>query len=169
MSRDVQSTCEACGATIFREQIENGLSRYEGGKLMCMHCVEEYESRSEPAASPASGYHLDPIALRDDEPARPVAKPAAASGMGTGGSGLGMPQPRAPETFRRPLDPRSNAASRCRTFHCKLNDSAIEFMNSQINHWLDDNPEITIKFATSTLGVFEGKSKEQNVILTLFF
>ncbi|MCC7293958.1 MAG: hypothetical protein IT449_18005 [Phycisphaerales bacterium] len=190
-----ESQCHSCGATIFPEQIDSGLSRYEGGKLMCVHCVEEYERAHDQTSKGGSAYHLDPIALRDegDSPdadapdashARAGSGAADASsggaeagmgtggsglGMSTGGSGLGMATARTDRHYHRALDPSAAGATRCRTFHCKLNDSAIEFMNHSLNQWLDEHPDIAIKFATSTLGVFEGKSKEQNLILTVFF
>jgi len=61
------------------------------------------------------------------------------------------------------------AATRCRTFHSKLSDAAVAYMNNQVNEWVDSDPEIEIKFATSTIGVFEGKHAEQNLILTVFY
>jgi len=61
------------------------------------------------------------------------------------------------------------AATRCRTFHSKLSDAAVAYMNNQVNEWIDSNPEIEIKFATSTIGVFEGKHAEQNLIITIFY
>jgi hypothetical protein len=71
--------------------------------------------------------------------------------------------------FQRPLDPRGIAATRTRTFHSKLTDSAFEYMNNQINEWLDRNENITVKFANSTIGMYEGKHTEPHVILTLFY
>jgi hypothetical protein len=61
------------------------------------------------------------------------------------------------------------AATRCRTFHAKLSDAAVAYMNTQINEWVDSDPEIEIKFAASTIGVFEGKHAEQNLIITVFY
>ena len=42
-------------------------------------------------------------------------------------------------------------------------------MNEQINEWLDKNPDVTIKFANSVIGMFEGKHTEPNIIMTVFF
>ena len=60
-------------------------------------------------------------------------------------------------------------ATRCRTFHSKLTDGAINFLNHQINEWLDGNEDITVKFSNSTIGPFEGKHVEMNLIVTLFY
>ena len=73
------------------------------------------------------------------------------------------------QNLNRPLHPEAQYASRCRTFHAKLNEGAIAYMNNQINEWCDANGEITIKFATSTIGVFEGKHADPHLILTIFF
>ncbi len=71
--------------------------------------------------------------------------------------------------FDRQLDPRTVYSTRCRTFHSKLSEAALEFMNNQINEWIDKHDDLSIKFATSTIGTFEGKHSEPNLILTLFY
>ena len=42
-------------------------------------------------------------------------------------------------------------------------------MEEQINSWLDDNPDISIKFAETTVGTWEGKHSEPNLIMTVFY
>ena len=59
-------------------------------------------------------------------------------------------------------------AKRTRTFHCKLNDAALEFMDDQINDWIDAN-EVEIKFCNSTIGVFPGKNPEDHLILQVWY
>ena len=71
--------------------------------------------------------------------------------------------------FNRPLDPDTSHATRCRMFHAKLSDGAIDYLNGQINEWLDQNADISIKFANSTIGPFEGKHTEPNIIMSLFY
>jgi hypothetical protein len=60
-------------------------------------------------------------------------------------------------------------ATRCRVFHAKLNDGAISYCENQINEWTDANPEIVIKFMSTCIGVFEGKSTEPHLIITVFY
>jgi hypothetical protein len=60
-------------------------------------------------------------------------------------------------------------ATRCRTFHCKLSEASVAYMNNQINEWTDSDPEIEIKFATCSIGIFEGKHAEQHLIMTVFY
>ena len=42
-------------------------------------------------------------------------------------------------------------------------------MVNQINEWLDDNDDVAVKFATTTIGMFEGKHTEPNMITTVFY
>ena len=42
-------------------------------------------------------------------------------------------------------------------------------MDSMINEWTDKNPQIDIKFATSSIGIFEGKRMEPHLIVTVFY
>ncbi|RMF85197.1 MAG: hypothetical protein D6744_01775, partial [Planctomycetota bacterium] len=70
--------------------------------------------------------------------------------------------------YRRPLS-RGATATRCRTFHCKLTDASIVHLNEQINEWADADDEIEIKFATSSVGVIEGKHNDPHLIITVFY
>lgn len=60
-------------------------------------------------------------------------------------------------------------ATRCRTFHSKLNDPSLANLDERINEWLDQNENMVIKFATSTVGVIEGKHAEPHLIVTVFY
>ena len=55
----------------------------------------------------------------------------------------------------------------CMDCHGMAHD--IEHLDEQINEWLDENKEITLKFANSTIGMFEGKHTEPNLIFTFFY
>ena len=67
------------------------------------------------------------------------------------------------------MEPDKPGGTRCRIFHAKLNDGAIAFMSEQINEWLDTSTGIYVKTSTSTIGVFEGKHADPNLIVTLFY
>lgn len=62
-----------------------------------------------------------------------------------------------------------SGACRVRTFRGKLSDQGMEFLDNSINEWLDDSPEIEVKFVTSTVGTFEGKMREPALILNLWY
>jgi hypothetical protein len=55
-------------------------------------------------------------------------------------------------------------ATHVRSFHSKLTDDALGYVDKQINAWLDENPDIEVKFATTTIGTFTGKVKEPHLI-----
>ena len=70
--------------------------------------------------------------------------------------------------YKGSLNITGDGAKRTRTFHCKLNDAALEFMDDQINDWIDAN-EVEIKFCNSTIGVFPGKNPEPHLILQIWY
>ena len=49
MKEDDVLGCSKCGASVYKEHIDQGLARYEGKDLLCPHCVVEFEQ------SPDSG------------------------------------------------------------------------------------------------------------------
>lgn len=170
MADDIVSSCESCGASVYRQHLELGIARYEGGKLLCSHCVQEYEASHDETGKPgvarSGGDYFEPIAL-DDEGPTTVATDPRIKGFSTATLGVGRGQD--DSRFARPLNTSTEGATRCRSFHAKLSEPALEFMNNQINDWVDANPGIVIKFATSTIGTFEGKHAEPNLIVTVFY
>ena len=60
-------------------------------------------------------------------------------------------------------------ACRVKSFHGKYSDQGLEYMDDQINEWLDAHPDIEVKFVTSTVGVFEGKIREPALVLNLWY
>jgi hypothetical protein len=60
-------------------------------------------------------------------------------------------------------------AVRMRSFHGRLSEQGLEYMDHSINEWLDGHPEIEVKFVTSTVGMFEGKIKEPALILNVWY
>ncbi len=72
-------------------------------------------------------------------------------------------------SLKRNVNVTGTGATRCRTFHSKLNDSSLAYLNSQVNEWADGDPAIDIKFATSSVGVVEGKHAEPHLIVTVFY
>lgn len=62
-----------------------------------------------------------------------------------------------------------NGAIRVRSFHGKYSDQGLQYLDDAINEWLDANPEVEVKFVTSTVGVFEGKIREPALVLNLWY
>ena len=167
MTDDIASKCEECGASVYRAHLDSGIARYEKGRLLCAHCIAEFERTHQ--GKPDDDFA--PIAFDDDdEPARGEKVDMSASRIhGATKQTLGVSGAWNEGRFKRTLDPQSTGATRCRTFHAKLSAAAIEFMNNQINEWLEGNADIVIKNATSCIGPFEGKHTEQNLIITVFY
>jgi hypothetical protein len=67
--------------------------------------------------------------------------------------------------------PNSTGQGAChvKSFHGKLTGESLEFMDRQINEWLDAHPEFEVKFCTSTVGQWSGKSMtEPNLIVQVW-
>ncbi|QOJ15429.1 MAG: hypothetical protein HRU75_12625 [Planctomycetia bacterium] len=128
--------CSGCGATVYREHIEEGIAVRLAGKLYCSHC--------RPDADGGDG---------------------ASPGDSAVGKVVGGPK----TSFRRAMATNVGFATRAKTFHCKLATGPMEHLDDQINEWADANPDVQIKFATSVVGVVEGKHNDLHLIVTLFY
>ena len=71
--------------------------------------------------------------------------------------------------WRRPLRPSNVTATRCRTFHAKLNDASLNNLGDQISEWVDAQDDVEIKFASTAVGVVEGKHPDPHLIVTIFY
>ena len=122
----------------------------------------ESESQSEPSISKSSSDDLfapDTASEPVDPSASRFRKAESASALGAGSE----------TQFKRPVTKTGRGATRVRTFHTKLADAAIKFLESQINEWLDGNPDIEVKFSNTTVGVVEGKRAEPHLIITVWY
>ncbi|GEM_PF-737903 len=59
-------------------------------------------------------------------------------------------------------------AIHCKSFHCKLVGDSLEFLDQQINEWLDAHPQYEVKFVTSSIGEWTGKQREPNLIIQVW-
>ncbi|MHC5110304.1 MAG: hypothetical protein ACYTHJ_10545 [Planctomycetota bacterium] len=166
MSDDIASSCQQCGASVYKQHLESGIARYEAGRLLCAHCCAEYEKEHDAAGSGAFE-EFETIALDGDDEV--VASDMSQSRILTTEHNLGLAGGWDDSQYKRKLVSDQVGATRCRTFHSKLAESALQFMNRQINDWVDSDDKIVVKFTTSTIGVFEGKHPEPHLILTVFY
>jgi hypothetical protein len=60
-------------------------------------------------------------------------------------------------------------AVRVRSFHGRLSDEGMAFMDEKINDWLDAHPEIEVKIVTTTIGTFEGKIREPALVVNVWY
>ena len=136
--------------------------------------------------------NLEPLELMDDisdsgvpapaapQPVASVAAPAQPapanvnSVLGPNASkikafGVGMSDKAHLTKFNRQPTVNGFGACRVRTFHGRLSDEGLAYMDDKINEWLDTHPEIEVKFTTSTVGLYDGKMKEPALILNVWF
>jgi hypothetical protein len=177
MSDEELQACGICGASVYPEHVASGKAAVADERLRCPLCLEEYKKThhtdgphfvgQHSMRAPGEGDAFEPIQVEDDDDSESSAstqvKAFGGNALAGGGADLDDTQ------YKRPLLGPGQGATRCRTFHSKLNDGAVAFMNQQICQWVDDNPEISIKSATSTMGVWEGKKADPTLIITVFY
>ncbi|UCG31570.1 MAG: hypothetical protein JSU68_07870 [Phycisphaerales bacterium] len=170
---DDVKTCQGCGASIYQEHLDRGMAGFVAGKLLCNVCRNQ--TLGGPSApSPGSSGSMPSAVDPSEETIRLVDDAEVSASVSPGGSMMGdtrVPIGRAASdlVLTRAMVKGANA-TRCRTFHAKLSEGALSYMDEQFNEWCDRNPEIEVKFATQTVGIFEGKhSAEQHLILTVFY
>lgn len=130
--------------------------------LQPAHTVTPGAPRVTPTASaPPTDEELEPIGLVDDQGDVP-AKSITAVGGANSGSVRKTAWQRQPNLTR-------TGAVRIRTFHGKLSQQGLEYLDNQVNEWLDAHPEVEVKSVTSTVGTFEGKMREPALILNLWY
>ena len=173
--KDDIKTCAECGASVYPEHIESGKAAVIDDRLRCPHCLTDYkeshhtdESRFDGQTTmraPGEGADFTPISVDDD------ASPSQSTVLrAIGGDTLIGGEAQLDESdLKRPLITDGTGATRSRTFHAKLNDGAVAFMNKHIADWADGNPDVVIKFATSAIGVWEGKKADSHLIVTVFY
>jgi len=68
------------------------------------------------------------------------------------------------ESWGREPTVTGSGATHVKTFHGKLTDDSLAYMDQQINEWLDAHPELEVKFVSSTVGILSGKLKEPHLV-----
>lgn len=134
-----------------------------------------------PVVNHGGGPDLSPIAFDDDDGLPPVPALATAAGvkaaapaaepskikMQVMGMGSGLHTHRT--EFKRKTSATGGGACRVRTFHGRLSDEGMAYMDDKINEWLDEHPDVEVKFVTSTVGLYDGKIKEQALIVNVWY
>ncbi len=116
---------------------------------------------------------LDPIALVEDTPPTPLpGQPAGAASQqptskirafSVAGTHVSQHQ------YKRQPNVTGQGATRVRTFHGRLSDEGMAFMDDKINEWIDNHPEIEIKFVTTCIGLYEGKIRDQALVVNIWY
>ena len=123
----------------------------------------------------------EPLELVDDVEEKPI---IPQGGHGPGGHAPGAVATEPPKSkihgissagslaahsYKRPTHSNKTGAVRMRTFHCRLSEQGVEYLDQTINDWLESHPDSEVKFTTSTVGMWDGKLKEPTLILNVWY
>jgi hypothetical protein len=73
------------------------------------------------------------------------------------------------ESWKRSPNVTGQGAIHVKTFHGKLNNESLDFLDQQINEWLDAHPQYEVKLVSSNVGDWTGKTgREPNLIVQLW-
>jgi len=121
----------------------------------------------------------DMIELAEEPIAGKTAGGSVAGGSVAGASSSGVParkiiafgndQKTLNENWKRQPVKGSSGSCRVKSFHGKYSDEGLRYLDHAINTYLDEHPEIEVKFVTSTVMVFEGKIREPALVLNCWF
>jgi hypothetical protein len=106
----------------------------------------------------------EPLELVDEDE-----KPASTEPPKSKIHGISSVNALAQHTYNRPTHSNKTGAVRMRTFHCRLSEQGIEYLDQIINDWLESHPDFEVKFVTSTIGMWDGKLKEPTLILNVWY
>ena len=110
MTDDIASSCQKCGASVYKQHLDSGIARYEVGKLMFAHCCSEYERMHDSTGTSVMS-DFESIPLDDDDDGRPSVDMSQSRIMTTEHN-LGKASSWDDSTDRRPLVPGSSGATR---------------------------------------------------------
>jgi hypothetical protein len=71
--------------------------------------------------------------------------------------------------WKRPTVNTEKGPCRVRSFHGRLSEQGLEYLDHAVNEWLDRHPDVDVKMVTSTVGQFDGKIKEPALILNVWY
>ena len=113
----------------------------------------------------------DPIQLEDDEEPISLEDSPEESGFAAGGVkafGVAGGDVAGKVEYKRALNVNGAGATRFRVFHSKIAIASLEFMEGQINGWLDGD-QIEVKQVGHVIGTMEGKRPEPNLLVMVWF
>jgi hypothetical protein len=119
-----------------------------------------------PPPRPAHPVAAEPLALVADDPPATDAPKSRIHGIS---SVSGISGHATAHTYKRLTNVNKSGAVRMRTFHCRLSEQGVEYLDQLINDWLEQHPDIEVKFTTSTVGMWDGKLKEPTLILNVWY
>jgi len=120
--------------------------------------------RRSPDAPPATGTPVNGGALKPPG-ALDVGSPKIQAFEQRLGSVKGSHEDR----WKRSPNVTGKGAIHVKSFHCKCNNESLEFMDQQINEWLDAHPQYEVKLVNTSVGDWIGKQgREPNIIVQVW-
>lgn len=115
---------------------------------------------SKPSLPAAGADEEEPLSLVDSD------SDESGASLKAFGAGLGVAQKQ--QEYVRSLNVTGQGATRCKVFHSKVAESSLEYMQDQINGWLDSE-EIEVKHVGHVMGTMEGKIAIPSVIVMVWY
>jgi hypothetical protein len=103
---------------------------------------------------------LSPVAIEENHSAHPTVSKIQVYGMKMAGD---------EKKYKRKANLTGNGAVHMKVFHGRLSDDAVERVEERINDWLEAHPDIEVKLANTTIGVWDGKTKDTNIVITVWY
>jgi hypothetical protein len=121
--------------------------------------------RPAPAAPPlrSAKHEEEPISLVADEANTAEPQKSKIRAFAVAEANIGS------HAWKRAPHATDSGACRVRSFHGRLSDQGMDYLDNAINEWLDQHPEVEVKFVTSTVGMFDGKIKDFALILNVWY
>lgn len=69
------------------------------------------------------------------------------------------------DSWKRSPNVTGRGAVHVKSFHCKLSDDALSFLDQMVNEWLDAHPQYEVKFVNTAIGEFQGKLGRENHLM----
>ncbi len=107
---------------------------------------------------------LTPIEM-DDAPARDISEASIGGSMIQVFGGDRQPHE---DKWSRKTNVTGKGATHVKTFYCKLRPDAIQYLDDQINEWLDKHPEYEVKQVSASVGKLVGKNIEDALFLNVW-
>ncbi|MBS0196342.1 MAG: hypothetical protein JSR77_06250 [Planctomycetes bacterium] len=119
-------------------------------------------SQIRPAAAPSIGVATPPrpIVPREDAAEPPPPKIQAFEQK--------MGVRKHEDTWKRSPNLTGTGAIHMKSFHCKMSDDSLTYLDQQINEWLDAHPQYEVKFVTTAVGEWTGKIKEPQMVVQVW-
>lgn len=71
--------------------------------------------------------------------------------------------------YKRHANLTGACAVHMKTFHGRLSDDGIARLDHKVNEWLEAHPQCEVKFATTNIGLWDGKTKDMEMIINVWY